>query len=126
MNRNCLLTVLLFFMVMSGCKKEEPKVAVGSITLAIQVLHHTLEIPYARVFLKSDATSFPGKDTTVYDWVSQADFEGKLRVTKLFVGSYYLYAEGFDGVDSVMGYKPVVLGDAMKFTDVDEILYVSE
>jgi hypothetical protein len=42
------------------------------------------------------------------------------------VGSYYLYAEGFDGVDSVMGYKPVVLGDAMKFTDVDEILYVSE
>ena len=57
--------LLIFFF---ACKKEDPRV---NIILSVEVIHHTLPIANAWVFMKSGATEFLGKDTTVYNWEKQ-------------------------------------------------------
>lgn len=101
-----------------GCKKENTltnasgqTVVQGTISLKIQAKHHWWGVPYLPVYLKKNSTSWPGMDSTKYEFKTTADYEGNCEFSHLFPGNYYIYAHGYDqvfGMD-VIGYTPVQL-----------------
>jgi hypothetical protein len=93
MKRIFLLTSgVLVFAVMLGCKKNALG---GKSHISGTVMHHSRFIPRARVFIKFNATEFPGKDTSLYDAKIWADDLGNYLIT-CYQGSYYLYAFAYD------------------------------
>jgi len=127
-----LLAVILF----AGCKKdnavqnESGQVVVeGKMTLKVQAKHHWWGVPYLPVYLKRNATSWPGTDSTKYELKATADNDGNCEFDHLFPGSYYLYAHGYDAVFGmdVTGYGPVQLNSTTApNNELDFILNVSE
>lgn len=59
------------------------------------VKHHSKAIAYATVFIKFNATEFPGTDTLQYDSKLKADENGQFLL-KLYKGDYFLYGYGYD------------------------------
>jgi hypothetical protein len=90
--RNTLVVLVFMMLVGSGCKKNQ---AGGSSSIKGTVAHHGLAIPYSRVFIKFNATEFPGADTTKYDVKIATAADGSYSVT-LYQGSYYIYGYGYD------------------------------
>ena len=90
------MRVSIFFVTLSlvllSCKKNQLG---GKSTVSGQILHHSKKIGYATVFIKFDATEFPGSDTTLYDEKLRADEHGNYNF-KCYKGNYYLYGYGFD------------------------------
>ncbi|HNS12044.1 MAG TPA: hypothetical protein PKM97_05475 [Bacteroidia bacterium] len=105
------LTFLIF--AAYSCKKDSDKgqIVYGTYSLDITVMHHSWNVPNIPVYLKKNATTFPGIDTALYEYKTIADSDGKARFEKLFPGNYYLFAQGYDyyfGAD-VIGSTPIVL-----------------
>ena len=128
---------LLFFslLVFSGCRKspvlneDGQPVIQGNVVLNVHVMHHTWGVPYIRVYIKRNATEFPGEDTTLYDSYIQADNEGWVQFNNLYPGNYYLYATGYDYYFAapVIGHIPVTFSAETLVNNTAEItLYVSE
>ncbi len=92
MKKNILLFSLTVGLILSACKKNELG---GKSTISGKVAHHSKAIAYARVFIKFNATEFPGKDTALYDAKVSADINGDYSVST-YKGKYYLYSFGFD------------------------------
>jgi hypothetical protein len=105
----------------SSCKKdkdEDPQPACvagpgGQVELALYVRHHDSLIPGASVYIKYNATEFPGADTTVYDIslvTGTTDHGlGHTHIAGMNCGRYYIYSAGYDSTisDSVYGGIPV-------------------
>jgi len=87
-----LLFPLLMLVLGSACKKNELG---GKSTIKGVVMHHTKIIPGARVYIKFDATDFPGDDVSKYDSYVDADQDGNYSF-KVYKGEYYLYGVGKD------------------------------
>ena len=87
------ITFLSLFLFIT-CKKNELG---GKSTIKGSVFHHSRSIANARIFIKFNATEFPGQDTTVYDAKVWADAKGSFSI-KCYKGSYYLYGYGFDNL----------------------------
>lgn len=127
---------LIFLAILSSqCRKSDLRnpngdiVVKGEITLVLQAKHHSWGVPYIEIYLKRNATQFPGKDTANYDLKVQADNEGYATFTGLYPGSYYVYATGFDYYwgANVLGYSPIVLNSSTVVNNMSEMtLYVSE
>lgn len=77
---------------MFSCKKNELN---GSSTIKGKVVHHSKAIGGARVFIKFNATEFPGSDTSNYDAKVLADANGLFNIS-CYKGNYYLFAYGQD------------------------------
>lgn len=129
------ILALLLILLVTDCRKENnlnkdgQSVIAGSIRLNIQVMHHSWGVPYIPVYLKRNATEFPGYDTSLYDTCLQADNEGKLSFVKLYPGNYFLYAHGYDYYfgSVVRGYMPIRLNSETLVNNTGETtLYVSE
>ena len=128
----CLSSTAIFY----GCKKDATMtnangqvVVPGSITLKIQAKHHYWGVPYLHVYLKKNATEWPGRDSTKYEFNTVADNEGNCEFDHLFPGNYYIYASGFDVIFgmNVMGYGPVQLNSTTApNNEFDFTLLVSE
>lgn len=86
------LSTLLLFVLLFSCKKNQLG---GKSTISGKVAHHNKAIPDATVFIKFNATEFPGPDTTLYDDKVKADSEGNYTF-KCYKGKYYLYGVGLD------------------------------
>jgi len=86
------LIVLALLPLLIACKKNELG---GDSTVMGNVLHHTKPIPFARVFIKYNASEFPGKDTNLYDAKVMADAVGHYHIP-IYKGNYFLYGFGFD------------------------------
>jgi len=84
--------VLIIMMFFASCKKNQLG---GTATVKGLVKHHSKIIGGARVFIKFNATEFPGRDTALYDAKVFADAEGKYSFD-CFKGNYYLYGFGYD------------------------------
>jgi hypothetical protein len=108
-----LLVILLFI----SCKKDVQRdedghiIVKGSNRLIVTLVHHSWAVTNVSVWLKNNATEFPGTDTMVYDWNTTSDLSGVAVFENLFPGNYFLYAKGFDATwgGEVHGYYPVVL-----------------
>lgn len=85
----CLPLLVLFF---SACKKNE---AGGKSEIKGTISHHGKAIGNAMVYIKYNATEFPGKTVTDYDTYVAGDAQGKYSF-KCYKGDYYLYALGQD------------------------------
>ena len=59
--------------------------------------HHEVHIPSAEVYIKYDATEFPGINLSVYDnQTTASDDGGHFEFEGMEKGNYYLYAKGYD------------------------------
>ncbi len=76
-----------------GCKKNQLG---GKSNIKGKVMHHSQAIPYARVYIKYNATDFPGADVSVYNTYIDADHNGNFLIEKIYHGQYYFYAVGTD------------------------------
>jgi hypothetical protein len=108
--------IILVFFTGNSCKKENMAngtgaVIPGTISLEVHAIHHSWDVSNIMFYLKKNATDFPGHDSSIYEFKGQADGYGKYTFEKLYPGSYYLYASGYDAIwgDNVHGYIPVVL-----------------
>ena len=121
-----LVTALFFY----ACKKEDSVKAVhGSITLKVNIRHHDWPIHFLPVYLKNNATAWPGRDSSQYDFVAETGQDGSCTFSNLYVGDYYVYGSGYDPVVGahVSGYAPVTLTTSTVVNNTAEItLYVSE
>lgn len=88
------IPLLLLSLVIGGisCKKNQLD---GNSIIRGKVVHHSKAISGARVFIKFNATEFPGKDTTVYDAKVVADANGNFEIL-CYKGKYYLFGYGHD------------------------------
>ena len=120
----------------AGCRKDNMQknesgqvVVQGNFTLKIKAKHHWLGVPYLPVYLKKNASTWPGTDSTKYEFKTIADNDGSCEFDHLFPGKYYLYAHGFDSVFgmTVIGYGPIDLNSTTEPDhEYDYILNVSE
>jgi hypothetical protein len=81
-----------FLISLQSCKKNQLG---GKSSLKGVVNHHGKPIPNAIVYIKFNATEFPGDDYTNYDTSVQADAEGNYSIS-FFKGNYYIYSKGND------------------------------
>ncbi len=101
MIRKTYALVLLGLLVgISGCKKDKCEAGrTGNLTLTTKMLHHSRPINGCSVFVKYNATEFPGEDTTKYDYKVAADFNSPFCViSNLSCGDYFIYAVGIDSL----------------------------
>ena len=76
-----------------GCKKNQLG---GKSNIKGKVTHHDVAIPNAKVYIKFNATEFPGTDVSVYNTVIDADQNGNFLIEHIYHGNYYFYAVGTD------------------------------
>lgn len=133
-------SVVILFLIASvffvGCKKDNTLhdangnvIVQGKLILKIQAKHHSWGVPYLPIYLKKDATTWPGTDSTKYELNTTADNEGKCEFDHLYPGNYYIYAHGYDMIFGryVIGYAPVQLNSTTApNNELDFILNVSE
>jgi len=86
--------IVIISTLFNSCKKNELG---GQSIIKGSVYHHSRSIANARVFIKFNATEFPGQDTTLYDANVWADAKGTFSI-KCYKGNYYLYGYGFDNL----------------------------
>lgn len=84
--------ISLSFLLLLSCKKNQVG---GSATVKGVVAHHGKAIADAYVYIKYDATEFPGDDYTLYNTFVKADGSGNYSIP-LYKGNYYIYARGYD------------------------------
>jgi len=97
----------------SSCQKDDTVNPSGNIMWTVQVKHHTQIVSDARVWIKSGGSQFPGQDTGIYEYGLDCDVLGEVSFTELLPGEYYLYCEGNDGVDDVIGALGQILADSI-------------
>ena len=96
----------------------------GNITLKIRAMHHYWGVSYLPVYLKKNATDWPGPDSSKYELHTAADNEGNCEFDNLFPGKYYVYAHGFDpyfgmnvtGYDSIRLNSVTAPGNKLDYT----------
>ena len=108
-----IICALSFF----GCKKNQLG---GKSDIKGKVTHHDVAIPNARVYIKFNATEFPGTDVSVYDTFIDADHNGNFEIKKIYHGSYYFYAVGTDPAISSIA-DNVKGGTALKVKMLKEV-----
>lgn len=121
-----------FFFMLSACKKNNEvsgSLVPGNIALNVLVKHHTWGVPYTTVYLKKNATSYPGEDTSKYDISQICDNDGNASFEGLHPGNYFVFSKGYDMIwgDTVIGYSPVsIVSTALENNSVQLTLIVSE
>lgn len=81
-----------------SCRKKDASetIITGAYSLEAHVIHHTWDVSHVMIYLKKNATSFPGPDTSAYDMSGMTDGYGRFTFEKLHPGNYYLYVSGYD------------------------------
>lgn len=109
--------LIVFSLIAISCKKNE---AGGKSRIYGQVKHHGKGIPFSRVFIKYNASEFPGTDTLRYDAKVFTGADGNFSFD-LYRGSYFLYGHGYDpGVPGLVsgGLKYILRNNEDKLLDV--------
>ncbi len=86
------ILALTFFVsvLITGCKKNQ---AGGNSEIQGTVVHHSSPVANANIYIKFNATEFPGTDLTVYDTQLKAGSDGTFSF-KCYKGNYFLYGVG--------------------------------
>ena len=101
--------LLITLAVFTRCKKDDPSVEAGEVSLNIYVKHHNLPIGNSRIFIKNATLAFPGHDTTQYDTRYVTDANGYFSLTDIGNGekNMVIYAKGIDAGWDTSGTTPV-------------------
>lgn len=95
--KNVFLFIITFSVLFYSCSKEGTG---GKASISAYVKHHEKIIPAAVIYIKYDATEFPGKDISLYDDSVTTGLAGEeaghVTITSLKTGQYYLYGIGYD------------------------------
>ncbi|MEY4594984.1 MAG: hypothetical protein RIQ47_1394 [Bacteroidota bacterium] len=124
--------LLAFIFLITSCQKSDSDngdLIAGTISLNVQVMHHTWGVPYTNIYLKKNTTVYPGEDTSVYDVRLSSDNDGKATFEGLHPGNYFVFSKGYDMIwgDTVIGYSPVAIAtSAIENNTIDLTLIVSE
>jgi hypothetical protein len=103
MNKYKVCYVFLICLVFLGCRKNESASGGKASINGFVELTGTVNGVYVNgarisrntvVYIKYDATSFPGSDVSQYDSQQNVDSKGNFNFQLMFKGSYYLYAIG--------------------------------
>lgn len=92
MKKIVLFSFLISLLFISSCKKNQLG---GNSTISGKVVHHNKAIANASVFIKFNASEFPGEDTLSYDSKVRADENGFYNID-CYKGDYYVYGYGYD------------------------------
>jgi hypothetical protein len=89
---------LAFLVMLASCRKQDDNggVITGNAIVDGQVKHHQWVVPGCRVYIKSNCSVFPGRDTTLYQQSLTADNSGRIHTEHLANGTYCFYATGSD------------------------------
>ena len=121
---------LAFFFAACDKTPDTPAGGVkGKIVLTATVQHHHWAVPSLSVYLKYNATDFPGTNSALYNVSATTDQGGAVQFKELTFGNYYLYAHGWDPVfgDTVYGHMPVLIDASTAGGNlVDVTMYVTE
>ena len=124
--RYFLTFLILAVFVNLSCKKEGPTggVVKGKYKIIVTVMHHERILQGIPVYLKYDATEFPGHDISLYDWNNTSDLSGVATFDEMFDGNYFLYGKGIDtGIGlEVIGAAAVIVNES---TTVNNEIYVT-
>lgn len=108
------IVLFIFALTLFGCKKNQLG---GKSNIKGKVMHHDTPIPNARVYIKFNATEFPGNDVSVYNTFIDADQNGNFLIEHIYHGQYYFYAVGYDATISAA----VKGGTALKVKMLKEV-----
>lgn len=103
---NRITIALLLFVSLCSCIRKKEHVPAD---VAVNVKHHGELIPAAKVYVKYNASEFPGTDANLYNDSAVAGTEGHAKGHAHFkdlpAGNYYFYSTGYDStiMDDVMG-----------------------
>ena len=95
------IVVILAIVFITSCKEDKCKGggAGGNLTIKATTVHHSRPIPGCTIYVKYNATEFPGEDVTKYDFSIKADNDKTFAfVSNLTCGEYYFYAVGIDSL----------------------------
>jgi hypothetical protein len=103
--------LLILLLVSCSKEKDETSTVTGTLSLEVHAVHHTLDVAGIVIYLKKNSTSFPGNDSSIYNYKGTTDGYGKYTFEKLFPGNYYVLASGYDSLwhTNVTGNIPVTL-----------------
>ncbi|MCS6990558.1 MAG: hypothetical protein NZL95_01695 [Chitinophagales bacterium] len=120
---------LALLTAMTACETPSNQVVVPNFKLQVHVVHHTWPVGGCKVYLKRNATQWPGRNPVAYDDSALTNAAGFCLFDSLFYGDYYLYAIGWDKLvqDSVTGNSWVPLTPHnVRDGRCDTVLWVSE
>ncbi len=121
------------FLLMSGCfacRPAEPETILLPTKICIRAQHHGKRIPYAIVYVKYNADSFPGYEQPLsyYDTSFQVGADARGCLAPVPEGRHWLVAFGYDSLyipHEVYG-SLLVNVSLQTRPVVDTILYISE
>jgi hypothetical protein len=89
-----ILLFLSFVLNLGSCCKGGTG---GKASLNCTVFHHAKPIPAATVYIKYNASDFPGADPSAYDsHITSSNTSNQVIFDNLHCGDYYLYGVGYD------------------------------
>lgn len=122
--------IFSFLLICASCSKnDDENVVQAKIELNVQCKHHSWNVAAIDVYLKKNATQWPGQDISQYDLHKQTDIDGMATFSNLGPGNYYVYATGYDVIwgDTVIGYDDVLLdNNTVEGNKKNVTLFVSE
>jgi hypothetical protein len=131
--------VLITFFIVQACKKTETKKeesciggSGGNLTLVVYPQHHGKELKSSvnyrdTVYIKYNATNFPGKSPSSYDKVIAGDSgENHVHISGLKCGSYFIYATAFDTSAQERVYGGIPFTTSQKEGEVSVMVPVKE
>lgn len=110
-------------------RRDTVQIEGGDVTVTARVMHHSWHVAGAKVYIKANATQFPGTDSTLYDSFKISDTYGYVRFEHVPNSNYYLYSTGFDPnvAKPVWGYIPFSVSTVKGETkEIDITVPVSE
>ncbi len=88
-----ILIATLSITAIASCKKEGTG---GKASVTGKILHHSLPVPNATVYIKYGTQEFPGTEPSAYDASVTAGSDAKYTFSDLRKGNYYLFSIGYD------------------------------
>jgi hypothetical protein len=112
------ILILILTFIYSACTKSGLG---GEAEIHIDVKHHSVLIPFSKVYIKYDAKEFPGDDLTKYDAFITTNNMAHGHFENLKKGNYYIYGVGFDSSINLT----VTGGLKVKISKKDEMVDVT-
>jgi len=121
MRKKKILKFIILVLALTQCFSCKKEGLGGKATITGSVLHHSLPIPNAVIYIKYGTNELPGTDPSAYDASVTADANAKFEFKDLRKGKYYLFSIGYDSAifQTVRGGMPVEIKKKSESKNID-------